>query len=66
LPHPMGADHLRAPTATSPASDDLPLSTTGEVVCTTCHEPHASKQGIPKRLRAQGKELCKKCHLRFF
>jgi predicted CXXCH cytochrome family protein len=58
----MGADHLGAPTDESTVPDDLPLSETGEVTCITCHEPHAVEQNVPRRLRASGKELCKKCH----
>ncbi|TLN06682.1 hypothetical protein FDZ71_10950, partial [bacterium] len=41
----------------------LPLAKNGEVVCSTCHQPHYDPKGYPKRLRVDNdKKMCGMCH----
>ncbi|MGW8323621.1 MAG: cytochrome c3 family protein [Thermodesulfobacteriota bacterium] len=50
--HPVGS----FPTFTGPTR--LPLGD-GRIICTTCHNPHASTPGM---LRLPPQELCPACH----
>jgi predicted CXXCH cytochrome family protein len=63
-PHPASADHLREPSDKVNPDEILPLGSGGEVTCITCHDPHESAEGRPKRLRASASELCELCHWR--
>lgn len=39
----------------------LPLTKDGQIVCSTCHEPH-NKAAFPKMLRVDFMNLCAACH----
>ncbi|HBG47350.1 MAG TPA: hypothetical protein DDW94_10235 [Deltaproteobacteria bacterium] len=53
--HPMGL----MPRMKIPAS--LPLTEEGEMVCSTCHEPHG-RTPHPRLLRIEYLKLCASCH----
>ncbi len=62
-PHPVGKSHMQKPTSIIRVDPSLPLAKNGEVVCSTCHQPHYDPKGYPKRLRVDNdKKMCGMCH----
>ncbi len=60
--HPANADHLKVPSERTRPDPGLPLGPQGEVTCATCHNPHASPEHRPARLRDRPGPLCSRCH----
>lgn len=62
FPHPTGVK----PSAESESRPEskLPLSSKGEVVCTTCHVSHSTNTVFLLRSNVIGGELCYECHQR--
>ncbi|MFH1287408.1 MAG: cytochrome c3 family protein [bacterium] len=59
--HPASYSHVVRPTMIVPKG--FPLALTGEITCTTCHDPHSEGARVIKTKRLRKGFACNLCHL---